>query len=406
METIKSIINAEHYEEANIQGKTLMISINNTYKSKSIYEATRGSWREKLAKVNEAELVLSTVKGFIVGAFISERWYEVDVDGKTRVAFEGIEAPDFIKNQYVGKRVPLEYRRQGHASPVKYSWKPDNEKTSSKNKEDILGTKDIDSDETKFFVLNIKGTGSECTYGIVTNDEDKSKLQALAKTEELELENYFDEGEILHHEYTQILRVYGPSTEEAIISLTAYEDEEALELKEEIFCDEDIDSLPLHIFQYSNPDPMSDAFNHEKYKDSLQFGGYKTEKRINYPAFISIGKDEEFELDNVFIGYMSLEDTLTEDTLVHTVLYIRPEVSQRIFVLHTDNDDLTDWSQEDVAEILSEVYENLDDMHPELKNILNECECEVGDIEGKGEIEESFVQLCDAEDNLIFEKTY
>ena len=279
------------------------------------------------------------------------------------------------------------------------------EKKASKGN-DTLDTKDINSDVTRFFVLNIKGTGSECTYGIVTDDKDKSKLQELAKTGELELENYFNDGEILHFEYTQILCIYGPSIEEARISLTTYEDEEAQEVKEEIFCDEDIDSLSLHTFQHSNPNPISDAFNHEKYKNSLQFGGYKVEKRIYYPAFISLDENEEFELNNVFIGYMSLEDTLSVDTLVSIVLYIRPEVSRRIFVLHTDNHDLSDWSQEDVSEILREVYENLDDMLPELKTILSECECEVGEIEGKGVIEESFVQLCDAEDNLIFEKTY
>lgn len=119
---VKNIIKNKDYEEANITGKTVMISVNQSYKLTDIYEAVRLSWREKLEKIQEAELVLATVNGYIVGAYIPSQWFEVEAEKGMRVGFEGDIAPDFIYNQYIGKRVPQEYRKQGHAAPVKYSW--------------------------------------------------------------------------------------------------------------------------------------------------------------------------------------------------------------------------------------------------------------------------------------------
>ncbi len=37
-------------------------------------------------------------------------------------AFVGEEAPEDMKRLYVDKRVPDEYRKQGAANPIKYTW--------------------------------------------------------------------------------------------------------------------------------------------------------------------------------------------------------------------------------------------------------------------------------------------
>jgi hypothetical protein len=39
-----------------------------------------------------------------------------------RLAFVGEEAPADMKKLYLGKRVPDEYRKQGAANPIKYTW--------------------------------------------------------------------------------------------------------------------------------------------------------------------------------------------------------------------------------------------------------------------------------------------
>jgi hypothetical protein len=39
-----------------------------------------------------------------------------------RLGFIGREADDEIKRHYLRKRVPDEYRKQGAANPIKYTW--------------------------------------------------------------------------------------------------------------------------------------------------------------------------------------------------------------------------------------------------------------------------------------------
>lgn len=98
---------------------------------RSVYEATRYAWKINRTKAEEAEVVLATVKGMIVGAFIADNWLpatpknfagRADGEGEPdRLGFVGHEAPDVIKRDYVGKRVPEEYRRPGAANPIRYS---------------------------------------------------------------------------------------------------------------------------------------------------------------------------------------------------------------------------------------------------------------------------------------------
>ncbi len=92
-------------------------------------EAALYAWKLKKSKAEKAQVVLATRQGLIVGAFIADTWLEAtaanspgheDVDG--RIGFIGREAPTEIKESYVGKRVPDEYRKPGAANPVKYTW--------------------------------------------------------------------------------------------------------------------------------------------------------------------------------------------------------------------------------------------------------------------------------------------
>jgi hypothetical protein len=95
-----------------------------------LIDATRYCWRLNKSRAQQAEVVLATHLGLIIGAFIPRRWLEATrenfpgrepCDG--RYGFEGDEAPYEIKELYIGKRVPDEYRKPGAASPIKYTWK-------------------------------------------------------------------------------------------------------------------------------------------------------------------------------------------------------------------------------------------------------------------------------------------
>lgn len=149
---IKEIIGNKNYDEAKISGKLVMISINKSYTKKNIYEATRYAWREKKEKIQQAEMVLSTVRGFIVGVYKPTVWYEVIVDGKTRVAFDGEEVSTDISCKYIGKRVPEIYRKRGHANPIKYSWD-----TTLQNTDSNISVDTVDRNENSSFLSLVKG---------------------------------------------------------------------------------------------------------------------------------------------------------------------------------------------------------------------------------------------------------
>lgn len=109
--------------------KAILISVNRTVAEISLYEATRFAWRINKLKAEQADVILSTVQGLIVGAFVADRWLEANSSNfpahnplEGRFGFEGKEAPADIANRYLRKRVPDKYRKPGAANPIKYTY--------------------------------------------------------------------------------------------------------------------------------------------------------------------------------------------------------------------------------------------------------------------------------------------
>jgi len=127
----KEIVAQYAAEEANLKHKALIITVNRSSLEKSLYDATRYAWKLSLNKAQQAELVLPTVKGLIVGAYVPEKWLpakkenfpDVALDDRPgRIGFIGREAPLEILKYYKGKRVPDLYRKKGAANPIRYTW--------------------------------------------------------------------------------------------------------------------------------------------------------------------------------------------------------------------------------------------------------------------------------------------
>jgi hypothetical protein len=127
----KEIIDRYSAQPAVFHHKAILINVNRsaTELSQSLYEATRYAWKISKAKAAQAEVVLATRQGLIVGAFIPHKWLEATAanfpgreEMPNRLAFAGDEAPASIRSLYIGKRVPDEYRKPGAANPIKYTW--------------------------------------------------------------------------------------------------------------------------------------------------------------------------------------------------------------------------------------------------------------------------------------------
>jgi hypothetical protein len=125
----QEIVSRYAAEPAVFEHKALMINVNRSSAETGLYESTRYAWKISKSKAEDAEVVLATLQGLIVGAFIPERWLAATVDNfpgrepvPGRWGFEGHEAPAKMRELYVGKRVPDAYRKRGAANPIKYSW--------------------------------------------------------------------------------------------------------------------------------------------------------------------------------------------------------------------------------------------------------------------------------------------
>lgn len=128
----KEIIRRYTAEPAVFRHKALLINVNRSASERSLYDATRYAWKISRSKAKQAEVILSTMQGLIVGAFVADDWLDAtpanfpgladEVGSPGRLGFVGKEATNDIKRLYVGKRVPDEYRKQGAANPIKYTW--------------------------------------------------------------------------------------------------------------------------------------------------------------------------------------------------------------------------------------------------------------------------------------------
>lgn len=125
----QEIINRYQAEKAAFEHRALMIGVIRSSLDSSLYEATRYAWRLNPDKARKAEVILPTVQGLIVGAFIAKEWLPATKENfphrgsaEGRYGFYGTEAPVELAKLYVGKRIPDEYRKQGASNPIKYSW--------------------------------------------------------------------------------------------------------------------------------------------------------------------------------------------------------------------------------------------------------------------------------------------
>jgi hypothetical protein len=131
-EEIIRLYNAQPLDK--IGNDCMLININAKYQrgkdGQSIYQATKETWTIRKDKLNQVKYVLSEYRGLIVEVFIVENWYEKErgylpnskKHGQTKIGygFNGVSAPDEIRNQYINKSI-AHTKKQGAASPIRYN---------------------------------------------------------------------------------------------------------------------------------------------------------------------------------------------------------------------------------------------------------------------------------------------
>lgn len=126
----QEIVKKYQAEPADFQHRAILINVNRSATEASLYEATRYAWKISSKKASRAEIVCAVRFGIIVAVFVAEKWLPALVEhfpGREsfpdRFGFIGTDAPDRIRHMYVGKRLPDEFRKQGAANPIKYTYR-------------------------------------------------------------------------------------------------------------------------------------------------------------------------------------------------------------------------------------------------------------------------------------------
>jgi hypothetical protein len=111
--------------------KCIIIKIKDEHilKVGSVYEVVRHSWRAKIERAEQAEYVLASVRGKVVGVFIPTLWYVATEENARkynspihpdRIAFIGEDAEEETKELYLNKRIPQPH--YGSQNPINYTY--------------------------------------------------------------------------------------------------------------------------------------------------------------------------------------------------------------------------------------------------------------------------------------------
>ncbi len=281
----------------------------------------------------------------------------------------------------------------------------------------------------KIVRLTVINSGGVFTGGVITDEHVKEKLRE--KIDEGSVNSgtdyyrfmEFDDGESFDaYNYTDILGHYGPNVLGSTILVEESNDIDKDE--DDKVYKTDIEDTEITQFISSNPSPadagmyfngsawvadpeLVDKSNYSE--DDLIIYSQKTEKRIHYPVLIEIDDEEEFELSNVYIGSMSMDETISQDEIIEIVLYIPKnkaiEYIKEYFQDAYDDDDLLsrDLVQEFI-DCLNDIFLRQSDAETELREkIINNHQIDPGDVEGKGEWENDYVQITDMSGEVLFE---
>ncbi len=251
----------------------------------------------------------------------------------------------------------------------------------------------------KIVRVTITNTGAEYMCGVV---EDKTVISSLRlKIEEGSVSSYMemDNGEdFSSSNYTNILQVYGPNISDAAIEVeeTVDIDQDNTDREYKEIFSGDIGDTMINKFSSSNPNfyliDMSDYP-----EECLIFYNQKIEKRIHYTVEVECNVDD-FDLSDIYIGSMNMDETFSNDEIIEDVLYIpKDRAKQYMMEYHGNNYD----ADCQLLDYLSEIYSD----SKELKEIIRENHLLIPiDIEGKGEWENDYIKITDLSGDVLFEE--
>jgi len=257
-----------------------------------------------------------------------------------------------------------------------------------------------DHNEEYLIRLTIINSGGEFTGGTITDSETKNNLELRIKEAAISSSMEFSDGSFFEStEYTDILHCYGPHVPSSNVlvehSSDADIDDDYDRQYEEIFSDL-LENTTAKRFTSSTP-YLDEGRSSMLSKDDLVFYNQKIEKRIHYPAVVNIRAGEKFNLANVYIGSMNMDETISEDEIIEMILYIPEHKAEEYTKAYLGEY----WSSDSsLIDVISDIFV---DAHELKETIVKNHHLYPGDIEGKGEWENDYVKITTSTGEVLFE---
>ena len=256
---------------------------------------------------------------------------------------------------------------------------------------------EIDSNASGYYKLELVGIGGEYALGYVKNQEAKDELISLIDNDE----NIYPNNEIMpfYDCDVQLFHAYGPcESDELSVSLSVFSDEDCEDEIEEIISDEEADLLNLNFFPWSTPYPSD---KQEELEDGdLIFGGYSIEKDMHFSVIIYIEENEKFDINNIYIGTINMEESLkTTDAVIAKVLYIRDNVAKKLLKLYDSDLD----ENEELGDYLSDIVDEYE-TNSDIKKVIDSVMCKFPEIIGESESEYYFTIIRDSKEEVLYER--
>lgn len=118
--TLQRDLAAEEYVDNPNNPKYIIIKVKDFWlnQREDRYECTRYAWRVNREKAKKYPYVLSVTRGIVREVYKVEEWRESDIAGRSE--FIGHIAEDEVRNLFINKKIPEEYRKKGMASSCLY----------------------------------------------------------------------------------------------------------------------------------------------------------------------------------------------------------------------------------------------------------------------------------------------
>jgi len=122
LKTVEEITAMYEAKELSTTEPVLLINLNRLYRrnmtESELYDATRKSWVVGTRK-EKAEYAIATYRGLTREVYKIENWYPIEVKGKIRWGFNGIQADSKIRDSLRYKSI-TSFFSKGAANPIKY----------------------------------------------------------------------------------------------------------------------------------------------------------------------------------------------------------------------------------------------------------------------------------------------